>query len=203
MNYHNPHPPTRLPRVLSPSEVQAILRLTDNAGDVYAPRDSALLHVLYSTGCRSAEICAMTTDRVDLANSRIHVTGKYQRERFVFLSPAAERSLHLWLALRHRWNPAHAHVFINMPSGAPLSPRVLRMIVHTRGAAALGPHFRVHAHMFRHSFATHLVDNDADLADVARMMGHASLDSTLVYLHTAPNRLAEAHRTALPQEIAR
>jgi integrase/recombinase XerC len=53
--------------------------------------------------------------------------------------------------------------------------------------------------MFRHSFATHLVDNDADIADVARMMGHASLDSTMVYLHTAPNRLAAVHADKLPQ----
>jgi site-specific recombinase XerD len=58
----------------------------------------------------------------------------------------------------------------------------------------------VHPHMFRHSYATHLVDNGADIADVARMMGHASLDSTMVYLHTAPNRLAAVHSTCLPQE---
>jgi len=203
MNYHNPHPPTHLPRVLSPSEVKDVLDTTDAACDSYAPRDSAILHVLYSTGCRSAELCSMTTDRVDLANARIHIIGKYKRERFVFLTPAAIRALEVWIALRPRWAGPHNYLWLNLPSGAPLSDRVLRLIVHDRGARGLGMPMNVHPHMFRHSFATHVTDNGADLADVARMMGHASLDSTMVYMHTAPNRLAAAHAAAMPQEIAR
>jgi len=203
MNYHNPYPPTHLPRVLSPSEVKAILYTTDNASDMYAPRDSAILHTLYSTGCRASELCGMTLEHLDTPNRRLHITGKYKRERFAFLTPAALRQLELWLALRHRWAGPHSYVFLNLPSGAPLIDRVLRLIVAQRGAAALGSLIPVHPHMFRHSFATHLVDNDADLADVARMLGHASLDSTMVYLHTAPNRLAEAHAAAIPEELAR
>jgi len=200
MNYHNPHPPTHLPRVLSPDEVSRILSRTDSACDAFAPRDSAILHTLYTTGCRSAEMCGITLDRIDLVNNRIHVTGKYKRERFVFLSGPAACALELWMRLRPRWSGPHDYVFLNLPSGAPISDRVLRLIVSQRGRAALGPYMPVHPHMFRHSYATHLVDNGADIADVARMMGHASLDSTMVYLHTAPNRLAAVHSTCLPQE---
>jgi len=203
MNYHNPHPPTHLPKVLSPEEVREILSTTDAACDLYAPRDSAILHTLYSTGCRSAELCGMTTDRVDIHNARIHVVGKYKRERWAFLSPPAIAALEVWIALRPRWTGPHNYLFVNIPSGAPLSDRVLRMIVHARGAHGLGKPMNVHPHMFRHSFATHLTDAGADLADVARMMGHASLDSTMVYMHTAPNRLAAAHAKYLPQEATR
>jgi site-specific recombinase XerD len=192
-NYHNPKPPTRLPRTLSPEETRLLLRTTDQSGDRYAIRDSAILHVLYSTGCRSAELCGMTTDRYDLAGSRILVTGKYRRERWVFLSNPARRALDIWIDIRARYAGPHAYIFVNIPSGAPLSDRVLRLIVAERGRAAFGPYFRVHPHMFRHSFATHLYDSGADITDVSRLMGHASLDSTMVYQHVAPHRLAAIH----------
>jgi len=196
-NYHNPHPPSRLPKVLSPAETQLLLRTTDQNNDRYALRDSAILHVLYSTGARSAELCAMTTDRVDHVGHRILVLGKFRRERWVFLSRQAQRALDIWIDSRHRWAGPHNYVFCNIPSGAPLAARVLRLIVADRGRAALGPWIRVHPHMFRHSFATHLTDNGIDMPDLARLMGHASLDSTLVYQHVAPNRLAEIHERFL------
>jgi len=198
VNYHNPHPPTRLPRVMSPPEVRKILETTDDANDRYAPRDSAILHTLYSTGCRSAEICGITIDRLDLENSRVHIVGKYKRERFAFLTPQAVTAIETWIQLRRRWAGPHSYLFVNLPSGAPLAGRVLRYIVAERGRAALGDYFPVHPHMFRHSCATHLVDGGADLSDVARILGHASLDSTLVYLHTAPTRLAAVHAQFLP-----
>lgn len=192
-NYHNPHPPSRLPRVLSPAETQLLLKTTDQAGDMYAVRDSAILHVLYSTGARSAELCGMLTDRYDAAGSRILITGKFRRERWVFLSPPAQRALNIWIDHRARYAQNHHYIYCNIPSGVPLQDRVLRRIVAERGAAALGPWVRVHPHMFRHSFATHLTDNGIDMPDLARLMGHASLDSTLVYQHVAPNRLADIH----------
>ena len=192
-NYHNPHPPSTLPRVLSPGEIQLLLTTTDRAGDRYAVRDSAILHVLYSTGCRSAELCGMTTDRYDLTGGRILALGKYRRERYLFLTPLAQRALDIWIEHRVRHAAAHAFVFCHIPGGAPLAARVLRLIVAERGRAALGPWMRVHPHMLRHSFATHCTDNGIDMPDLARLMGHASLDSTLVYQHVAPNRLAEIH----------
>lgn len=203
MNYHNPHPPTHLPRVLSPEEAQRLLATTDAARDQYAVRDSAILHVLYTTGCRSAELCGMTLDRYDRVNRRILIQGKRQRERYVFLTPFAEHQLNAYLETRSRWAGPHSYVWINLPSGAPLSDRVLRMIVNMRALDAFGPWFRVHPHMLRHSFATHLTDAGVDLSDLARMMGHASLDSTMVYIHTAPNRLAAAHAKylALASEV--
>jgi len=192
-NYHNPHPPSRLPKVLSPTETRLLLRTTDQANDRYALRDSAILHVLYSTGARSAELCSMTTDRVDRVNNRILILGKFRRERYVFLSRPAARALDIWLDSRHRWAGPHNYVFCNIPSGAPLADRVLRLIVADRGRAVFGPLLHLHPHMFRHSFATHLTDNGIDMPDLARLMGHSSLDSTLVYQHVAPNRLAEIH----------
>ena len=192
-NYHNPHPPSTLPKVLSPGEIRQLLNTTDQAGDLYAVRDSAILHVLYSTGCRSAELCAMTTDRYDLTGGRILALGKYRRERYLFLTQPAQRALDIWIEHRARHAAAHAFVFCHIPGGAPLSDRVLRLIVAGRGRAALGPWMRVHPHMLRHTFATHCTDNGIDMPDLARLMGHASLDSTLVYQHVAPNRLAEIH----------
>ena len=203
MNYHNPHPPTRLPKVLSPEEIQRILQYCDSAPDAYAVRDSAILHLLYSTGCRSAELCGLTLCRLDTPNARALIEGKRQRERYVFLSGPALRALAAWTAIRHRYAGPHDYVFVNLPSGAPLSDRVLRYVVYDRARAAIGPYPRVHPHMFRHSFATHLTDRGVDIADLALMLGHASLDSTTVYMHTAPNRLAAVHAAALNQEEPR
>lgn len=199
MNYHNPRPPSRLPRVLSPEECYRLTASVDTACDQYAVRDSAIIHVLYSTGCRSAELCCMQTADYDQVNARIIVRGKYKRERWVFLTPPARRALDIWISVRSRWSGPHDYLFLNLPSGAPLAGRVLRLIVSQRGRAVFGPWFPVHPHMLRHSFATHLTDAGADLADLARMMGHASLDSTLVYLHTAPNRLAKEHHDKHPE----
>jgi integrase/recombinase XerC len=199
MNYHNPHPPSRLPRVLSPAEAAKLLDAADSAHDQYAVRDSAILHVLYSTGCRSAELCGMTSTDYDQPNHRIIIRGKFRRERWVFLTGRAQHQLDTWIATRGRWAGPHNYIFVNIPSGAPLADRVLRIIVAGRALHAFGPWFRVHPHMLRHSFATHLTDNGVDLADLARMMGHASLDSTLVYIHTAPNRLAKVHADFHPE----
>ena len=192
-NYHNPHPPTALPKVLSPGEVTMLLATTDAARDQYAVRDSAILHTLYSTGCRSAELCSMVLTRCDLPSSRILIQGKYRRERYAFLSPQAHRAVSIWIDHRARFADNHDYLFCNLPSGAPLSDRVLRLVAAGRGAAALGPWVHVHPHMLRHSMATHLTDNGIDMPDLARLLGHASLDSTLVYQHVAPNRLAAIH----------
>ena len=197
--YHNPHPPSKLPRVLSPQEAQELLDHTDNSSDRYAVRDSAILHVLYATGARAGELCAMTLDRYDAPNRRILITGKYHRERWAFLTPRAARALDTWIAVRHRFAGPHDYIFVNMPGGAPLADRVLRFIVSYRAEAAFGPHFRVHPHMLRHSIATHMTDNGIAIDDLARILGHASLSSTLIYQNVAPNRLAETHAAHHPE----
>jgi site-specific recombinase XerD len=137
----------------------------------------------------------MTVTDYDAPGARILVAGKYARERWVFLTTRAARALDTWLAVRYRHAANHTHIFCNLPSGVPLADRVLRYIVAYRGAQAYGPYFRLHPHMLRHSMATHLTDAGIDMPDLARLLGHASLDSTLVYQHVAPNRLAAIHAT--------
>jgi site-specific recombinase XerD len=135
----------------------------------------------------------MVLTRCDLPSSRILIEGKYRRERYAFLSPQAHRAISIWIDHRTRYAAGHDYLYCNIPSGAPLSDRVLRLVVAGRGAAALGPWLQVHPHMLRHTMATHLTDNGIDMPDLARLLGHASLSSTLVYQHVAPNRLAQIH----------
>lgn len=159
-------------------------------------RDRAILEVFYSTGCRVAELCAMTLRALDLKRNRVLVTGKGRKERFVFLVPAARDALEAWLAASDslRSGASGDAVFLNA-RGGPLGIRGVQMIVER---AQEGRAVRVSPHGFRHSFASHILDSGADIRVVQELLGHASLSTTQIYTHTSLGRLKELYARAHP-----
>jgi site-specific recombinase XerD len=179
-----PRGEARLPRVLRPDELRALLD-TPEAGPVDL-RDAALLELLYGSGLRVAEAAALDVDNLDLGREQVRVWGKGGKERIVPLSAPTVDALRRWLAdgrgeLATDASPAAA-VFLNQ-RGRRLTPRDARRVLDRRAAAP------THPHALRHTFATHLLDGGADLRVVQELLGHADLATTQRYTHVSKERL--------------
>jgi site-specific recombinase XerD len=175
----------RLPRVLRQDEMQSLLD-PPGAGDALEARDTAVVELLYGSGVRVAELCALDRDELDLARGRMVVHGKGGKTRIVPLSEPTCIALDIWLASGHEQlvgpqSPVAA-VFLNR-RGNRLTPRDVRRILDRRAASP------THPHALRHTFATHLLDGGADLRVVQELLGHADLATTQRYTHVSKERL--------------
>jgi len=190
----------RLPRVLTTTDARALLEDTparaENDPVAVRLRDDAVLELLYGSGLRVSELCGLDADAVDLERRMVTVWGKGSKQRQVPVSPPAAAAVRAWLAqgrpdLAGPTSPPTA-MFLNR-RGHRLSPRDCRRIVDHRSPAPL------HPHALRHSFATHLLDNGADLRIVQELLGHASLQTTQVYTHVSKERLLQTHERTHPR----
>lgn len=180
----------RLPRVLRPDEMRALLDPPappdDEPAIALQRRDDAVLELLYGSGIRVAELAALDVDDVDLGRSRLEVRGKGSKTRLVPLSEPGAGALAVWLdaGRRHlvRAGSPAAAVFLNR-RGNRLSPRDVRRILDRRAAEP------THPHALRHTFATHLLDGGADLRVVQELLGHTDLTTTQRYTHVSKERL--------------
>ncbi len=188
----------KLPRTLSAGEAE---RLIEAAGGVAprALRDRALVELLYGAGLRVSEAVGLAKGGVDLDDRLVRVTGKGGKERVVPVGRQAVDSLRRYLArgrpyLDRRHRP---ELFLNA-RGGPLTRSgaflVLRRLAETAG---LEPG-RVHPHLLRHSFATHLLEGGADLRSVQEMLGHADLSTTELYTHVSDRRRRDLYFQAHP-----
>jgi len=201
-----PRRPGRLPRVLSVEEAERLVTAPSRgeARDAaIARRDSALLELLYASGMRISELTGLTMDRIDVPRRRLRVVGKGNKERQLPFGSHAARALAAYLAdarplLAGRGGArSGAAVFLNA-SGGPLSARGARLAVGRWVRAANGPS-RTSPHTLRHSFATHLLENGADLRVVQELLGHANLQTTQIYTHLSDAALRSAYRAAHPR----
>ncbi len=189
-----PRIPERVPRVLSVDQVDRLL------GAPHLPtfrdaRDRALLELLYSTGARSAEVCAVRIRDVDLDGGRVILFGKWSKERLGFLSPRCVRALQAYLAWLPREQPVNAPLLQGI-RGKPLYHEVVRDVVARAARRAKLGH--VNPHALRHAYATHLLDGGADIRYVQELLGHARLQTTQIYTHVSKARLEAAYRAAHP-----
>lgn len=171
-----------LPEVLSQEEVVAVIesvRLSSWAG----LRDKAILEFLYSCGLRVSELCQLRISNVFVEESFVRIIGKGDKERLVPLGEPAAEALSEYLAARPFDNTSEYadYVFLNR-FGKPLS-RISVFNMIKKQAAAAGIAKEISPHTFRHSFATHLIENGADLRVVQEMLGHESILTTEIYTH--------------------
>jgi integrase/recombinase XerC len=192
----------RLPTHLMAPEMEEFLLAPDRS-EPRGLRDAAILECLYSSGMRVSELVALDlTDLPDRGDS-LTVIGKRQKERLIFLGRAAREALAEYLALgRPRLfaagrKPDREALFLNK-NGTRLTDRSVRTIVHRYlEEAALTTHATPHT--LRHSFATHLLENGADLRSVQELLGHASLATTQVYTHMTGEQLRKVYDRAHPR----
>ena len=187
-----------LPKTLSPGEVE---RLIDAATGVTprALRDQALVELLYGAGLRVSEAVGLDKAGVDLENRLVRALGKGSKERIVPLGRPAVDALNRYLARgrpyldrRHR-----SELFLNAQGGPLTRAGAFLILRKLAEKAGLEPE-RVHPHLLRHSFATHLLEGGADLRSVQEMLGHADLATTELYTHVSDRRRRELYFRAHP-----
>ncbi|WP_348662954.1 site-specific tyrosine recombinase XerD [Chlamydia vaughanii] len=182
----------RLPSVLTPQEVDALLSIPGASGlsPVIATRDTAILHTLYSTGIRVSELCGLCIS--DVSDDFVRVTGKGSKTRLVPLGKLACKAIDAYLCpFREQFQktkPEEHHLFLSSRGNKLERSCVWRRIQYY---AKKVTHKRVSPHSLRHAFATHLLDNKADLRVIQEMLGHARIASTEIYTHVAADTLIE------------
>ncbi|MGH3109644.1 MAG: tyrosine recombinase [Gaiellaceae bacterium] len=187
-----------LPRVLSPAETERLI----DAAIGSAPRtlrDRALVELLYGAGLRVSEAVGLEKGAIDLESRIVRVLGKGGKERFVPLGRPAAEATRRYLALGRphldrRYRP---DLFLNARGGALTRAGAFLILRRLAEKAGLEPG-RVHPHLLRHSFATHLLEGGADLRSVQEMLGHADLGTTERYTHVSDRRRREAYFDAHP-----
>ena len=186
----------RLPRVLDQRELSGLLdgSVPESEPDWRRRRDDAVLELLYGSGLRVGELCAMEVSSLSLSSGAATVWGKGAKERRVPISEPAARAVRSWLAVRGDVLPAEAgDVLFGNERGRPLTPRDVRRILDRRSPTP------THPHALRHTFATHLLDGGADLRAVQELLGHTDVATTQRYTHVSRERLSAAYREAHPR----
>jgi integrase/recombinase XerC len=191
----------RLPATLDTDQMARLLDF--RASDSLSARDKAMMELFYSSGLRLSELVGLEVTAVDLKDRTVRVLGKGSKTRIVPIGRHAIEALKGWLAERAalvRGKPASPEggaVFVGK-SGRPLSVRAVQLRVGT-WARRRGLSMHVHPHMFRHSFATHLLESSGDLRGVQELLGHADISTTQVYTHLDFQRLAAVYDAAHPR----
>ena len=161
-------------------------------------RDKAVLEMFFSTGLRLAELCALPRG-IDLKRGELSVRGKGDKLRVVFISDTAREAVTRYLAARAGTSGGDAEdkLFISLDRAGkvigPITPRAVQRLVAARAVQAGIPN-HIHAHLLRHSFATDLLVNGADLRSVQELLGHANISTTQVYTHLTNKQLREVHK---------
>ena len=197
-----PRQPVRTPRFLTIRQMEELLSLPDLSSD-RGQRDRAILEVLYGTGIRVGELVSLNLGSPALEEALLRVRGKGRKERLVpFGRPAAE-ALREYLPIRNRIVRAQRStrlteaLFVNLRGGR-LSARSVQRILEgyvQQCSVAIA----VHPHLLRHTFATHLLNNGADLRSIQELLGHENLSSTQIYTHLSVDELVRIYRSAHPK----
>ncbi len=197
-----PRQPRRLPKAITVDQIERLLN-APTAGDLLGTRDRAILETLYSTGIRVSEVVAINRGEVDLDGHLLKVKGKGRRERAVPVGRHAVEKIREYLE-RVRTEGVQMEpgspLFVNKLGSRLSSRSVRRKVSKYLKTAGLDPD--ISPHTIRHSFATHLLDNGADLRAVQELLGHQSVSSTQVYTHLTTARMREAYDRAHPRAEA-
>jgi integrase/recombinase XerC len=186
----------RLPETLDPDQMARLLDIP--AGDSFVMRDRAIMELLYSSGLRLAELVGLDVDSLQLAEGMVRVLGKGDKTRIVPVGSVAVDVLKKWLLERATLaKPEEKALFV-----ARGGKRLGRRAVQTRvgmWARRQGLSMHVYPHLFRHSFATHLLESSRELRGVQELLGHADISTTQVYTHLDFQHLARIYEASHPR----
>ena len=189
-----------LPRALSQEDVNMLLNAPDST-NLLGMRDKAILELLYGSGLRVSEVANLTSEDLMLDNQTAIIReGKGNKDRIVPLTPLSCKAISLYINNRFSTKPAwrdEKHIFLNH-MGTPLTTRSIARLID-KYARQLAMMMNITPHQFRHSFATHLLNNGADIRAVQEMLGHASLSTTQIYTRISKEKLMQTYRLCHPR----
>ena len=200
---HNPAAEVRAPKVkrglpgtLDVDQVGRLLEIP--VTDPLSARDRAIMELFYSSGLRLAELVSLDLGDVDLAEQLVRVTGKGRKTRIVPVGRMAREAIVRWLQDRGGVARADQPALFVARNGQRLSPRAIQVRI-AQWARRQGLPVHVHPHLFRHSFASHILESSQDLRGVQELLGHADISTTQVYTHLDFQHLARIYDKAHPR----
>jgi integrase/recombinase XerC len=188
----------RLPAALDVDRMARLLERGPAVPPVLEIRDRAIMELFYSSGLRLAELVGLDLEALDLRDRTVRVLGKGSKTRIVPVGSKAIAALTEWLTARGALAPPGQHAVFVGRKGRRLGPRAVQLRVDAWARRA-GLDVRVHPHLFRHSFATHLLESSQDLRGVQELLGHANIGTTQVYTHLDFQHLARVYDRAHPR----
>ena len=199
---HTPRLPQRLPRVLTKDDANALMEFPEG-NRVRDLRDRAILETLYSTGARVSELVGMNVADIDLVDGIVRLKGKGRKERMVSIGTVALEAIKEYLSASQSSALGTDHsvlnatpIFRNVRGGRLTARSVERLVGAYSSRLPVG---RISPHALRHSFATHLLDEGADLRAIQELLGHASLDTTQKYTHLAMDQWLKIYDKSHPR----
>lgn len=185
-----------LPRFLNQAEIEALLLMPETSTEV-GLRDRAILELMYSSGLRVSEAVTIQVKDIDLDAGILTTTGKGSKTRRVPVGSSAVEWLKSYLSLRHKKEDIEVSNLFVTPAGRPLTRQTIFLFIKEYsekcGLEGVSPH------TLRHSFATHLVQNRADIRSVQQMLGHADISTTQIYTHMTDAHLRKAYERFHPR----
>ena len=189
-----------LPQIIKKNQVETLLELPPD-DDPFGTRDRAILEILYGAGVRVGELAALDLEDVDFAARRLRVFGKGRKERLVPLGEDGMDAVRRYITHARgrtmREGSPPAALFYNR-KGRRIGQRDVRAMVE-KYAKEVIPGGKVSPHTFRHTFATHLLEGDADLRSVQELLGHVDVKTTQIYTHVSRERLRKVYDQAHPR----
>jgi integrase/recombinase XerC len=191
-----PKAPKRLPGTLDVDQITQLLQIPGD--DPLAVRDRAIMELFYSSGLRLAELVGLALTDIDLADRTVRVLGKGAKTRIVPVGRKACEAVRAWLKERAALAAIDETALFVGRNGERLKPRAIQLRI-AQWARRAGLPARVYPHLFRHSFATHLLESSKDLRGVQELLGHADISTTQVYTHLDFAHLARAYDASHPR----
>ena len=183
----------------SEAEIEIVLSYFSSKNSFDEVRDRAVIEMLYATGMRRSELANLKVGDVDLIQRQVKILGKGDKERYIPIIPELENTLHEYLKLRAEIaNKKSEDYLFLVKNGKKIYPTLIYRIINSYFSAVTSKK-NVSPHVLRHSFASHLLDNGADLNTVKELLGHASLASTQVYTNTSLVELKRQYKKAHPR----
>ena len=191
-----------LPKFLYAEEIEALFD-SINTQTLLGIRDNALLEFMYGTGVRVSELCSIREKDIDYINKQVIVLGKGKKERYLPLHDLVIESLSEYISyarneLQLKNKKEVSDILFLNNHGGPLTPRGVRDIL-TRLVQKASETYKISPHMIRHTFATHLLNNGADLITVQELLGHSNLSTTQIYTHISNEQLKREYMDKFPR----
>ena len=189
----NPKIEKTLPNYLNYEDLEKLLAFPDRSNK-YGLRDALILEMLYSSGVRVSELANMKLNDIDFKERKILILGKGNKERYVYYGSKCEELLDKYLKLDHRDSP---YLLIGKRSDRLNEREIRSIVIDTAKKAGIEVH--VSPHTLRHTYATHMLNDGADLKSVGDLLGHESLSTTQIYTHVSNERLRQVYLSAHPR----
>jgi len=181
----------------SEKEINEVINMLDGNDDFESVRNKLIVELLYSTGMRRAELIEIKIGAIDFSNATLKVLGKRNKERYIPLLKSVQQTLKIYIEKREDIAPDNDYLFLTK-KGNKIYPNFVYRVINDY-FSSVSSKVKKSPHVMRHSFATHLLNEGADLNSVKELLGHSSLASTQIYTHSSLSELKKVYNQAHPR----